>query len=81
MLGENHALVYEFPDFVENIQKLKTSNAVFASMAERYHELDHKIRALELTKVPTDDEHFVALKLERLHLKDKLYQYLVHDAI
>lgn len=50
-------------------------------MAQRYHELDHKIRALELTKVPTDDEHFVALKLERLHLKDKLYQYLVHDAI
>ncbi|MDH0447843.1 YdcH family protein [Shewanella xiamenensis] len=81
MLGENHALVYEFPDFVEHIQKLKAINAVFATMAERYHELDHKIRALELTKVPTDDEHFVALKLERLHLKDKLYQYLVHDAI
>lgn len=50
-------------------------------MASRYHELDNKIRALELTKVPTADEHFLALKLERLNLKDKLYQYLVHDAI
>ncbi|MEL4280155.1 MULTISPECIES: YdcH family protein [Shewanella] len=77
MLGENHALIYEFPDFVDHIQHLKTTNTTFATMAERYHELDHKIRALELTKVPTDDEHFVALKLERLHLKDKLYQYLV----
>lgn len=81
MLGENHALIYEFPDFVDHIQHLKKHNRHFAAMAERYHELDHKIRALELTKVPTDDEHFVALKLERLHLKDKLYQYLVHDAI
>jgi len=34
-----------------------------------------------ITKVPTADEHFLALKLERLNLKDKLYQYLVQDAI
>ncbi|ASF17525.1 YdcH family protein [Shewanella xiamenensis] len=81
MLGENHALIYEFPDFADHIHHLKKNNAIFATMAQRYHELDHKIRALELTKVPTNDEHFVALKLERLHLKDKLYQYLVHDAI
>jgi hypothetical protein len=79
MLGENHALIYEFPDFVDHIKHLKANNAAFATMASRYHELDHKIRALELTKVPTADEHFVALKLARLNLK--LYQYLVHDAI
>ncbi|MCH1931603.1 YdcH family protein [Shewanella sp. A25] len=81
MLGENHALVNEFSDYVDKIQQLKLSNSVFATLSSRYHELDHKIRALELTKVPTDDEHFVALKLERLQLKDKLYQYLVHDAV
>ncbi|EGM71372.1 YdcH family protein [Shewanella sp. HN-41] len=81
MLGENHALIYEFPDFSDQINHLKSNNATFAAMAGRYHELDHKIRALELTKVPTADEHFLALKLERLNLKDKLYQYLVHDAI
>ena len=81
MLGENHALVYEFTDFVDQIKHLKVNNTAFATMASRYHELDNKIRALELTKVPTADEHFLALKLERLNLKDKLYQYLVHDAI
>ncbi|QYJ79849.1 YdcH family protein [Shewanella acanthi] len=81
MLGENHALVNEFAEYVDKIQQLKASHPLFATLSTRYHELDHKIRALELTKVPTDDEHFVALKLERLQLKDKLYQYLIHDAL
>ncbi|MCL2918332.1 YdcH family protein [Shewanella litorisediminis] len=76
MLGENHLLSNEFPDYSELIQSLKSSNSDFSAKARRYHELDHKIRGLEVNKVPTTDEHFSALKLERAELKDKIYHTL-----
>ncbi len=76
MLGEDHSLALEFPDLEDQILEMRTSSPEFGEKFERYHELDKKIRTLELTKVPTDDQHFIDLKLERVQLKDQLYNML-----
>ncbi|PSW21280.1 DUF465 domain-containing protein [Photobacterium sanctipauli] len=76
MLGENHALFLEYPEMHGKIRELKQSDENFKQMSDRYHQLDHKIRGLEVSNIPTDDHHFNQLKLERLQLKDKLYSIL-----
>lgn len=76
MLGETHALVIEFPELHDKINELKTTDDHFKQMSDRYHQLDHKIRGLENSNVPTDDNHFTQLKLERLQLKDKIFNIL-----
>ncbi|NMH65518.1 YdcH family protein [Shewanella salipaludis] len=79
MLGEIHSLTHEFPEYVDVIAELKHRDSEFATMSKRYSELDNKIRALELTSVPTTDAHFMELKMERLSLKDKLHHRLVNQ--
>ncbi len=80
MLGENHALMYEYPEHKEKIHQLKQSDDAFAQMAKEYHDLDHQIRGLEVNGVPTSDQHFVELKARRVTLKDQLHQRLLNGA-
>ena len=65
MLGENHALIFEFPEHRERIHQLKVADSDFNSLAKRYHQLDHKIRGLEATQVPAEDQYFMQMKLQR----------------
>ncbi|MDX1301630.1 YdcH family protein [Photobacterium sp.] len=76
MLGENHALFIEFPEMKNKIHQLKMTDENFRSMSERYHKLDHAIRGLEGNNVPTEDHHYVQLKMERVQLKDKILSIL-----
>ncbi|MGF1702297.1 YdcH family protein [Photobacterium makurazakiensis] len=78
MLGENHALFIEYPEMHGKIKELKMSDENFKHMSDRYHHLDHKIRGLEGNSIPTNDQHFMQLKLERLQLKDKLFSILTN---
>ncbi|MGS0673926.1 YdcH family protein [Shewanella sp. 0m-4] len=77
MLGENHLLTHEFPEYLSAIIELKSRNKAFCVLAKRYHQLDHQIRGFEENEVPTSDAHFMALKAERVALKDQIYQILV----
>ena len=72
----NHSLYTDFPDYRQQIEQLKLNSDEFARMAKEYHQLDHKVRGLEMTKVPVTDQTFVALKSRRLQLKDELYKRL-----
>ncbi|MGF1760311.1 DUF465 domain-containing protein [Photobacterium sagamiensis] len=76
MLGENHALFIEFPEMQNKIHQLKMTDENFKSMSDRYHKLDHVIRGLEGNNVPTEDQHYAQLKMERAQLKDKIYSAL-----
>ncbi|PSW03731.1 YdcH family protein [Photobacterium lipolyticum] len=76
MLGENHALFIEFPEMKNKIHQLKMADENFKSMSDRYHKLDHVIRGLECNNVPTEDQHYTQLKMERAQLKDKIYSAL-----
>ncbi|OAN17673.1 hypothetical protein A3K86_01760 [Photobacterium jeanii] len=76
MLGENHSLAIEFPEYKNQIHQLKMADASFKSMTDRYHKLDHTIRGLENQGLPIDDFNFTQLKLERAQLKGKIFEIL-----
>jgi len=76
MLGEDHAIVIEFPEHKEKISELNKTDSAFAESARRYHALDQEIRTLELDNAPIDDEAMHQLKHDRAVLKDEIYQRL-----
>ncbi|MEZ8140984.1 hypothetical protein A1OO_16035 [Enterovibrio norvegicus FF-33] len=76
MQGENHALMFEFPEYKDKIHEMKMSNKGFGSLVDEYHHLDHKIRGLEMANIPTDDENFRDLRMRRVQLKDEIYQQI-----
>jgi len=79
MLGENHSLVNEFPEYKDSIARLSKSDEVFAKNTKHYDALDKEIREHELNDAPIDDEAMHQLKHERAVLKDALYQRLVGE--
>ena len=79
MLGENHSLIHEFPEYKDLIVALSQSNETFANQTKKYNALDKEIRELELNGAPIDDEAMHQLKHDRAILKDALYQYLVAE--
>lgn len=80
MLGEDHSLLHEFPQYEDTITRLMDSDAVFASDTRHYNALDKEIRTLELRGGPIEDTEMTRLKLERAGLKDSLYQRLSSEA-
>jgi len=76
MLGENHSLLNEFPEFKELITKLVSSDQSFAETTIKYDELDAKIRKLELVNSPIGDSEMHKMKHDRSELKDLLYRRL-----
>lgn len=76
MLNENHALIFDFPEFKQDIVYLNYTDPEFDKLSKQYHLLDYDIRQLEIAGSPTDDEHMHQLKLQRAKLKDVLFQKL-----
>jgi len=77
MLGEDHSLLNEFPDYEEKIKSLNASDTSFALDAKSYHQLDTEIRKLELKNAPIEDDPLHQMKLDRAALKDSLYKRLI----
>jgi uncharacterized protein YdcH (DUF465 family) len=71
-----HELAEEFPNQVEKIHELKTSNAHFAKTMDAYHNVNRTIHRVETDLEPTTDEHAHELKKERLALKDEIQSML-----
>lgn len=76
MLGEDHSLLHDFPEYKETIIQLNNSDKAFAEKNQQYNDLDAKIRSLELENNPIDDELMRELKHQRRVLKDELYARL-----
>jgi len=77
MLGEEHSLAHDFPDYVGLIAELIQSDERFAKDNHYYQSLDKRIRVLEMNNSPIDDLSMHKLKQERAELKDSLYQRLL----
>lgn len=76
MLGENHALIADFPEMKDTIATLVGSDPSFAQAMKDYNALDKEIRVLELNGSPIGDDAMMQLKYNRAELKDALYQRL-----
>lgn len=71
-----HELHEEFPEHAEKITALKTANAHFARLMEKYHDVNRAVHRAETNLEPTDELHEVELRKERALLKDELYRML-----
>ena len=67
-----HELAEEFPDQIDRIHDLKTSNAHFVKLFDQYHEINRAIHRAETDIEPTDDFHLEDMKKQRLALKDEI---------
>ena len=67
-----HELPAEFPDKVAAISRLKQTDAHFARLADRYHEVNREIHRIDSQVAPAADEVTETLKKERLALIDQI---------
>lgn len=71
-----HDLPHEFPEYLEKIDRLKASDAHFATLAEHYDAHNHTITQYEQGREAVADDQLEVLKKKRLDLKDQIYQML-----
>lgn len=76
MLIEHHNLHHDFPEYGERISRLKATDPRFMHLIEAYEKLDSEIRRIEMQGSLISDGEMEALKMDRVHLKDKVYAYL-----
>ena len=76
MLHEKHDLVHELPEHRDTIHELKMSNKYFAKLFDEYHEVDHEVHRIETGIENTSDEYLESRKLQRLKLKDELFNMI-----
>ncbi|MBO0345194.1 YdcH family protein [Roseibium limicola] len=67
-----HELHEEFPDASATLSQLKTSDAHFAKLSDRYHEVNREIHRIETDVQPASDEALETFKKQRLALKDEI---------
>ncbi len=72
----NHDLLHEFPQYLEPMRRLKSSDARFASLVAHYDTDNRTITGYEQGVGSISDEALEVLKKNRLRLKDEIYQML-----
>lgn len=68
-----------FPEYRDEISRLKTEDAHFAKLFHGHNELDQEIKNMESGLTPATHETIESLKKQKLHLKDELYAMLIKD--
>jgi uncharacterized protein YdcH (DUF465 family) len=67
-----HELAEDFPAETDLIHRLKTEDAHFATLAERYHEVNRAVHRAETDVEPMGDAQIAALRRERMQIKDEV---------
>ena len=67
-----HELAEDFPEHVQKIHDLKTSDAHFAKLFDQYHEINRAVHRAETDVEPTDDLHMAEMRKQRMALKDQI---------
>ena len=76
MLGQNHDVYHEFPEFADRIDNLKESDKNFARLVDKYTAINREVIRVEQGVEPLDHLSFEQLKKQRLLHKDQLYAIL-----
>jgi len=71
-----HELSEEFPDKVEKMHELRSSNAHFAKLADEYHEVNRAVHRAETNVEPMEDLAEGELRKKRAMLKDQIWAIL-----
>ncbi len=66
-----------FPEFREEISRLKIEDARFSKLFHRHNALDQEIKNSEAGLLLATQGTIETLKKEKLHLKDELYGILL----
>jgi len=74
-----HPIYLDFPEFAEKIHSLKIDDAHFRKLFTDYDTLDHLIYNAESDTEPTTDENLNQMRIERVKLKDVIYNYLKNN--
>ncbi len=69
-------LLDDFPDKVDRIHQLKTSNNRFARLYDEYNDLNRTIHRIETRVEPKPEEVEEELKRRRLQIKDEIMTML-----
>lgn len=77
MQVDHHELQRDFPEFLDAMQVLRSSDSSFSQMFDEYHSLTSQVERLEEEDVPVDDFTIEEMKKTRARLKDKMYKLLV----
>ena len=75
----NHDIAHEFPEHLEKMRALKSTDAHFAKLFDEYDEDNHAIKLYELGGAVISDDALEVLKKKRLNLKDRIYQRLMQS--
>ena len=67
-----HELAEIFPEDAATLHRLKITNAHFAGLAERHHQVNRTIHRIECEIEAASDERLEALKRLRLNLLDEI---------
>ncbi len=76
----NHDIAHEFPEHLEKMRLLKSTDAHFAKLFNEYDKDDHAIKKYELGGAVISDDALEVLKKKRLNLKDRIYKRLLDDS-
>ncbi|BAN34704.1 MAG: YdcH family protein [Gammaproteobacteria bacterium] len=81
MQVDHHDLAHEFPEFKDEIYKLKISSTHFARLFDEYERTEREVHRIEVEDVPVSDILIEDLKKKRLHLKDEIYALLRNGGV
>jgi hypothetical protein len=81
MQVDHHDLAHEFPEFKDEIYKLKISSTHFARLFDEYERTEREVHRIEVEDVPVSDILIEDLKKKRLHLKDEIYTLLRNGGV
>lgn len=71
-----HELAADFPEFADRISDLRQEDAHFARLAAEYHEVNRAVHRAETNVEPASDFDIIAMRKERMALKDQIYAAL-----
>lgn len=77
---EHHPLIKDFPELRGALHELRLGDADFARLADTYETLDKRICRIEAGSERLADQALLALKQERVGLKDDLARRLKRAA-
>ena len=80
MTINTHELADEFPEYKEQIHRLKAKDAHFSKLTEEYHAISREIKRIEQEIETVSDAYAETLKKKRLKLKDELFDILKKGA-